>query len=187
MDLGNIDAQSLLAALQQLQGESSANDVGTMADDDLAIHALNNRFGGNLTFSKSLGWAMFGEHYWTFNPDGDDVVSSVQTMLRELRKSEKDQRRSQYLGSRQRRDAVVDMLKGLPEVKYGGPWDHHEHLLAAPNGVIDLRTGELPHLICRIEGDEDNDAEHDDHVAQHDARLSYHEACLSAQTRCGTP
>jgi putative DNA primase/helicase len=64
-------------------------------------------------------------------------------MLRELRKSEKDQRKSQYLASRQRRDNVVAMLKGLPQVTYSGEWDSAEHLLAAPNGVIDLRTGEL--------------------------------------------
>ncbi|CAL9530967.1 hypothetical protein SUDANB176_04051 [Streptomyces sp. enrichment culture] len=114
-----------------------------MSDDDLAMHALNTQFGGNLAYSRSLGWAIFGDHYWARDSEGDDVIASVQTMLRELRKSEKDQRRSQYLGSRQRRDNVVDMLKGLPEVRYSGAWDAQEYLLAAPNGVIDLRTGEL--------------------------------------------
>ncbi|MEU8787857.1 phage/plasmid primase, P4 family [Streptomyces sp. NPDC048643] len=137
------DVHEILAAIQALQGESSAESLGTMSDDDLAIHALDNRFGGHLAYSRSLGWATFGEHHWAYDGEGDDVIASVQTMLRDLRKSEKDQRRSQYLGSKQRRDNVVEMLKGLPEVRYGGPWDSQEHLLAAPNGVINLRTGEL--------------------------------------------
>jgi putative DNA primase/helicase len=142
MDTNNFDLQALLAAVQGLQ-ETSAETLGTMSDDDLALHALDNRFGGNLAYSRSLGWATFGDHYWAYDSEGDDVIASVQTMLRDLRKSEKDQRRSQYLGSRQRRDSVVEMLKGLPEVRYGGTWDSQEHLLAAPNGVVNLRTGEL--------------------------------------------
>jgi putative DNA primase/helicase len=42
-----------------------------------------------------------------------------------------------------RRDAVVDMLKGLPEVRDSGDWDNDPDLLAVPNGVVCLRTGEL--------------------------------------------
>ncbi|MFF3464957.1 phage/plasmid primase, P4 family [Streptomyces sp. NPDC002619] len=145
MDLQNIDAQALLSALLQAQGDSSAEAIGTQSDDDLATYALDSRFGGSLAYSRSRGWHTFpddGQH-WQADPEGDEIVSTVQTMLRDLRKAEKDQRKAQYLGSRQRRDNVVDMLKGLPEVRYSGEWDRNPYLLAAPNGVIDLRTGEI--------------------------------------------
>ncbi|MBT3153065.1 hypothetical protein HTV45_19705 [Streptomyces sp. CHD11] len=145
MDLGNIDAQSLLEAIQRLQGESSADAIGSQSDDDLAIHALENRFSGNLAYSRSRGWHTFpaDAHHWHADAEGDDVTATVQSMLRDLRRSERDQRKGKYLGSRQRRDNVVDMLKGLPEVRFAGEWDSEPYLLAAPNGVIDLRTGEL--------------------------------------------
>ncbi|MGW3779987.1 DNA primase family protein [Streptomyces sp. NPDC005091] len=145
MDLQNIDAQALLAALLQQQGDSSAEDLGTQSDDDLAAYALDRRFAGSLAYSRSLGWHTFpaDAHHWHSDLEGDDVTSTIQTMLRDLRKAEKDQRKAQYLGSRQRRDNVVDMLKGLPAVRYGGEWDTDPYLLAAPNGVIDLRSGEL--------------------------------------------
>ncbi|MFI8437056.1 phage/plasmid primase, P4 family [Streptomyces sp. NPDC079020] len=146
MDLSNLNTEALLAALQQAaNGSDSAEEIGTMADDDLAIHALSSRFNGSLSFNRARGWHSFPEdaHHWHTDAEGDDVTSTVQTMLRDLRKSEKDQRRSQYLGSKQRRDNVVDMLKGLTDVRYSGDWDADPWLLAAPNGVIDLRTGEL--------------------------------------------
>ncbi|MGW6012351.1 DNA primase family protein [Streptomyces sp. NPDC055210] len=141
-----MNPETLLAALQKMaQGVDNAEDVGAMADDDLAIHALNGRFNGALTFSRSRGWHHFPEdaNHWHADAEGDGITSTVQSMLRELRKSEKDQRRSQYLGSKQRRDNVVEMLKGLPDARYSGEWDDDPWLLAAPNGVIDLRTGEV--------------------------------------------
>ncbi|WP_455359062.1 DNA primase family protein [Streptomyces sp. SYSU K21746] len=136
---------TFLAAIEAQQGTPDADDIGTMSDDDLAIHALRNRFNDSLTHDRSRGWRTFpdGAHSWQADHEGDDVTSTVQSMLRDLRRDEKDQRRSQYLGSKQRRDNVVDMLKGLPEVRYGGKWDAHPDLLAAANGVIDLRTGEI--------------------------------------------
>ncbi|WP_406503931.1 phage/plasmid primase, P4 family [Streptomyces sp. NBC_01602] len=148
-DIANLEA--MLTALLEAQGDSSANDVGTMADDDLAVHALSNRFAGNLTFSKQRGWAYFPRdaHRWVADRDGFGIVAEVQTMLRELRRNETDQRRSQYLGSKTRRDAVVDMLKGLPETRFSGEWDANTDLLAVPNGVVNLRTGEL------LDGDPD--------------------------------
>ncbi|GAA3502305.1 hypothetical protein GCM10019016_094130 [Streptomyces prasinosporus] len=135
----------LAAAISQVQAQPASEDIGTMSDDDLAIHALNSRFNGSLVFNRSRGWFTFpeGSSHWQQDSEGDDVASTVQTMLRDLRANEKDQRKSQYLGSRQRRDNVVDMLKGLPEVRYRGEWDDDPYLLAAPNGVIDLTSGEL--------------------------------------------
>jgi putative DNA primase/helicase len=128
-----------------MQAAPDADDIGIMSDDDLAIHALKNRFNGSLTYSRARGWHTFprGAHSWTADGEGDDVRSAVQSMLRDLRSDEKDARRSQYLGSKQRRDNVVEMLKGLPEVRDSGEWDDRPDLLAAPNGVIDLRSGEL--------------------------------------------
>ncbi|MGW7255898.1 DNA primase family protein [Streptomyces sp. NPDC054834] len=145
MDISNLDIKAALAALIQQQGESGAEAIGTQSDDDLATYALDRCFSGALAYSRSRGWHTFpaGEHHWQADPEGDDVTSTVQTMLRDLRHAERDQRKAQYLGSRQRRDNVVDMLKGLPEVRYGGEWDRNPYLLAAPNGVIDLRTGDL--------------------------------------------
>ncbi|WP_180685336.1 DNA primase family protein [Streptomyces gossypiisoli] len=142
MDLNSIDTGALLAALQELQAPTGPEAMG---DDDLALHALNSRFNGDITFSKALGWRYFpdGGPTWITDHNGDEVTGIVQTMLRDLRQSETDPRKSQYLASRQRRDNVVSMLRYLPELRYSGPWDSTEHLLAAPNGVIDLRTGEL--------------------------------------------
>ncbi|MFC7220573.1 phage/plasmid primase, P4 family [Streptomyces polyrhachis] len=116
-----------------------------MADDDLAIHALESRFNGALAFNRARGWHFFpeGAHHWQSDAEGDDITATTQTMLRDLRRVERDQKRSQYLGSKQRRDNVVDMLKGLSDVRYSGEWDADPWLLAAPNGVIDLRTGKL--------------------------------------------
>lgn len=140
-----MDLAEIAAAIAALQTAPSADDTGTMSDDDLAILALKNRFNGSLAWNRGRGWHAFPEnaHSWAPDAEGDDVTSTVQTMLRDLRKSEKDARRSQYLGSKQRRDNVVEMLKGLPEVRDSGQWDDSPDLLAAPNGVIDLRTGEL--------------------------------------------
>lgn len=145
MGLTDEDLARLLAAVQKAQSAPDADDVGTMSDDDLAIHALHSRFNGSLAHSRARGWFTFpeGVHHWLSDSEGDDVTATVQTMLRDLRRDEKDQRRSQYLGSKQRRDNVVEMLKGLPEARYSGEWDTDPWLLAAPNGVIDLRTGEL--------------------------------------------
>lgn len=141
----DLDTEKLEALLERLQAAPEADDIGTMSDDDLAIHALRNRFNGSLAFDRSRGWHSFPEsaHHWHPDNEGDDVTSTVQSMLRDLRRDEKDQRRSQYLGSKQRRDNVVEMLKGLPEVRHSGEWDAHPDLLAAANGVIDLRTGEI--------------------------------------------
>lgn len=135
----------LSAGLAKLQNTNAAEDLGSMGDDDLAVTALRNYFGGSLSYSLSLGWRYFPEdaHTWETDRRGEDVTRTVQSMLRELRRGERDGKVSQSLGSRVRRDNVVAMLRGLPEVAYGGDWDADAHLIAAPNGVIDLRDGSL--------------------------------------------
>ncbi|MFF4314994.1 phage/plasmid primase, P4 family [Streptomyces sp. NPDC001507] len=139
--------EQLQDIFSQLTGSTPTEDVGMHADDDLAEYAWKNAFGGNVVFNRALGWRYYrpGDAVWTVDPRGDKVASEVQSMMRDLRSNEKDQRRSQILGSKTKRDAVVAMLAGLPEVAttetHG--WDEHPDLVAAPNGVIELRTGEL--------------------------------------------
>ncbi|MGW3982419.1 DNA primase family protein [Streptomyces mirabilis] len=140
-----LSLESLQAMLAKLEQQADAHDVGTMSDDDLAEFALNSRFSGHLIFSHTRGWYSWpdGTHSWHNDRRGDAVKSSIQTMLRDLRKSETDPRKSQSLGSRQRRDNVVEMLKGLPDVGDSGKWDGSLDLLATVNGVVNLRTGAL--------------------------------------------
>ncbi|PGH49933.1 phage/plasmid primase, P4 family [Streptomyces sp. Ru87] len=139
--------QALLSALDTLKTSEDLEETGQMADDDLAYYALRRRFGGNLVFNRSIGWRFFraGASVWDVDYSGDDVSSEVQSVLRELRESETDPRRSASLGSKGKRDNVVAMLRGLPEVRSSDVdgWDANPDLLAAPNGVVDLRTGEL--------------------------------------------
>ncbi|WP_245687132.1 DNA primase family protein [Streptacidiphilus griseoplanus] len=135
--------QQFLSMAQELNSQTQPD--GDMSEDDLAQHALETRFGGNLFFSRSKGWATFpaGNHFWIWDRHGDDVTAEVQTMLRELRAAERDQRKAQSLGGRTKRDNVVSLLKGLPDIRYSGEWDAHSMLLATPNGIIDLTTGDL--------------------------------------------
>ncbi|WP_406717904.1 phage/plasmid primase, P4 family [Streptomyces althioticus] len=142
----DLSPETIAAALEQIMQSASGNNTqGAMSDDDLALHALDTRFNGHLAHDRSRGWFHFPAHahHWVNDADGDDVTATVQTMLRELRRTETDSAKAKSLGSRQRRDNVVSMLKGLPEVRYAGEWDAEPFLLAAPNGVIDLRTGAL--------------------------------------------
>ncbi|MGW9029070.1 DNA primase family protein [Streptomyces sp. NPDC055722] len=141
----NLTPELLQQIMSVLDAQPEPDDIGTLSEDDLAHHALKSRFGGNLYFSRTKGWATFpaDAHFWVWDRHGDDVTAEVQALLRDLRTSERDPRRAQSLGSRNRRDNVVALLKGLSEVRYGGDWDAHPMLLAAPNGVIDLKTGQL--------------------------------------------
>lgn len=137
------DLLRLMEALREQQ--ESALDAGMMADDDLAMMARDSHFDGNVRYSDKRGWFTFrkGAHTWDNDTRGYLVKTEVQTMLRDLRKGENDPRKSMSLGSAGRRDHVVTMLQGLPDVLDKDEWDTDRDVIAAPNGVIDLRTGEL--------------------------------------------
>lgn len=136
-----MNAEALKALLQELTSDKAP----TMGDGELASHALESRFGGWLTRSKQVGWRYYDKaaHRWICDPDGEDVTAIVQQMLCEMARTEPDAKLATMLDSRVKRDNVLSLLKGKMELRYSGEWDHSEHLIAAPNGVIDLTTGEL--------------------------------------------
>ncbi|WHM37469.1 DNA primase family protein [Streptomyces sp. BPTC-684] len=144
-----------LAAVMALV-KAANEDPGGYSDDELA-QALFEDLGTNVRFDRATGWALFpvGAHAWQISPNGLPIKQEAQNYLRRVREKTSDEKAAKGLGSRARRDAVVDMLSTLPGVLTSGQrWDQNPDLLACANGVVDLRTGTLHpgepnHMITR--------------------------------------
>ena len=147
-DLGDIRAnapEGFSAALHDLiEGTPMSAPTG-LTDIELAEYAYRTQFAGRLAFSRTQGWRYFpeGGAHWIHDEDGDEVRRRVQRLLRSLLDGAENDRQRMSLGSTTKRNNVVSAMESLDETNYAGGWDETEHLLAAPNGVIDLRTGEL--------------------------------------------
>jgi len=147
-DLGDVRAnapEGFSEALHDLIEGSTVSAPTGLTDIELAEYAYRTQFAGRLAFSRTQGWRYFPEDgaHWIHDVDGDEVRRRVQRLLRTLLDGAENDRQRMNLGSTAKRNNVVSAMESLDETNYAGGWDEAEHLLAAPNGVIDLRTGEL--------------------------------------------
>lgn len=140
---GVLSPEQLAVILAQVR--AAGEEPGGYSDDELA-QGLYEHLGGNVRYDKATGWALFpeGAHAWQISPNGLPIKQEAQNYLRRLREKTSDGKAAKGLGSRARRDAVVDMLSTLPGVLTSGTsWDRNPDLLACANGVVDLTAGTL--------------------------------------------
>jgi P4 family phage/plasmid primase-like protien len=115
--------------------------------------------GGWIKYVSGLGWLVWNGAIWERNEDA--VRELIRQMARrswhdlaQVGRSEGDGPSAsqvmhvRYLNSARGVDNTLVMLKSMPGVSGGdaGSWDAQPHLVTAPNGTIELRTGQLlPH------------------------------------------
>jgi putative DNA primase/helicase len=110
--------------------------------------------GGDLRFDHRRGqWLIWNVHRWRRDVDGAITRMALEFARRwqhEALKIEDLQKREAALKASlrlERRDALNSMLGLAKDLKPiadpGDSWDLDPHLLGVPNGVVDLRTGDL--------------------------------------------
>lgn len=98
-------------------------------------------------------WLVWREHRWAPDADGAVIRDALDTIRRWQRlaveKIADVQRRSDVLDAlfglerKAKLDAVLALTRHLHPIADAGEWDANPWLLGCPNGVVDLRTGEL--------------------------------------------
>lgn len=144
-----------------------------------ALSFLHTDAGAAQLFAHMLGgavrydhahkrWLLWEQHRW--RPDDDGNVNRLAVEIAKLVRDaahddalglDADQRKAAFgwglrLETRPRHDAMLAMAKNTePIADSGQEWDTKPGLLGVPNGVVDLRTGEL------------RDGERDDRITKH--------------------
>lgn len=124
---------------------------------------LLERHGDRIRYVADAGWYVFDGRVWAPDPKGTLVGSlaiETVTMIHVEAEAEKDEEKSKAIRawayrseSAKSRKAMVDQLTCLPGIAATfDQFDVNPDILNCPNGVVDLRTGELlphsPNYMC---------------------------------------
>ena len=138
-----------IAAIEAPVGLDSAVPIPDhLSQLDVTRAVRKARFADGVRFSNQHGWFIWtpDRHTWVPDARGYRVRTEIQRALGTMVDAATNAKVRNTLGSTAMRNAVADMIstdEGVYMEDGVDPWDKIPHLLAAPNGVIDLRTGKL--------------------------------------------
>lgn len=138
--------------------KSQSTDKPTAPKDYLTdttnAEKIAELFGDKLRFDhRRHRWLIWGQHSWEPDRDGKINRSAIKAARKQYQEagqiedSDKKSRVSKWAiqsESKSRLDSAVSIVKNLqPITDTGDNWDTDLMLLSCPNGIIDLKTGQL--------------------------------------------
>ncbi len=156
------DVRALLAASRPWpQNHAQAQQYGaesmgkrTPTTDTGNAELLAELYGGTIRFDhRRRRWLVWQDHHW--KPDCDGyigrlAIKAARHRFAEANRIEDSKEKGREAAwavsseSRQKVDACIALAKSIkPVADKGDSWDCDLRLLGVPNGVVDLRTGEL--------------------------------------------